>query len=294
MYSSEHEPAVTVTPGQAIEVETASAVSEFDLATGDDLNGLVNELCDPLTGPIAVEGAKPGDVLQVHIDQILVVGRGVQGVIPGIGILRWPRPLLAFHELCGDEIVFPGGVRLALHPNIGCLGVAPADGPLPSVAQGDHGGNLDTRFLCEGSVVELPVFHPGGLLFLGDCHQLQGDGALGGMPPETDAVVTLRCTVRRDRFPISRPRILTSDRVMFLASAPTLEEAAAIATGDLVAALVAERGFDEDTAYLLTTVKADLEVCQVVNRQRTARVCMDRRFYESLPVSPARHASIHF
>jgi amidase len=282
-YSAEHAPAATVTPGELIVVETTSAFGEFPLAPGDDLSGLDVGRCDPLTGPIAVEGAMPGDVLEVHIIDLQVEGLGAQGVIPGIGILDWPRLPLEFHPVKDGEIVFPGGLRLPVRPNLGCLGVAPQGEPVPSVLPGDHGGNIDTRFVCAGSVVEFPVFHPGALLFMGDCHQLQGDGELCGVAPETDAVVTLRCTLRRPDTPLKRPRIRTATRLMFIGSAETLEQAGALATADLVAALVAEKGMTEDLAYLLVTVKADLEVCQVVNGLRTARVSIDRKFYEALP-----------
>jgi amidase len=282
-YSAEHAPAVTVSAGESVIVETTSAFGEFGLVPGDDLSGLAVERCDPLTGPIAVRGAEPGDVLEVHIDEIRVEGLGAQGVIPGIGILDWQRLPLEFHPVEDGEIVFPGGLRLAVRPNLGCLGVAPAGAAVPSVLPGDHGGNMDTRFVCAGSVVEFPVFHPGGLLFLGDCHQLQGDGELCGVAPETDAVVTLRCEIRRDGRPIRRPRIRTAERLMFIGSATTLEEAGALATRDLVEALVEDRGIDEDLAYLLVTMKADFEVCQVVNGLRTARICIDRAFYDGLP-----------
>jgi amidase len=284
-YSAAHPPAITVAPGQLLTVETTSAFGEFALGPGDDLSGLDIARCDPLTGPIAVAGAQPGDVLCVHIDDIAVEGLGAQGVLPGIGILDWPRLPLEFHPVENGEIVFPGGLRLALRPNLGCIGVAPAGEPVASVLPGDHGGNMDTRFVCAGSVVELPVFHPGALLFLGDCHQLQGDGELCGVAPETDAVVRLRCELRRDGQPLARPRIRTADRLMFIGSAVTLEAAGALATADMVAALVAEKGMSEDLAYLLVTVKADLEVCQVVNGLRTARVCIDRAFYEGIPAA---------
>jgi amidase len=281
-YSSEHIPAVTVEPGEPVIVETTSAFGEFDLKPGDDLSGLAQERCDPLTGPIAVQGAMPGDVLEVHIDALEVVGLGAQGVIPDIGILDWPRLPLEFHPIEDGEIAFPGGLWLKARPNLGCLGVAPAGEPVPSVLPGDHGGNIDTRYVCAGSVVEFPVFHPGGLLFMGDCHQLQGDGELCGVAPETDAIVTLRCFVRRGGMPLKRPRILTADRLMFIGSGLTLEDAGALATQDLLDALITEKGLSEDMAYLLLTMKADLEVCQVVNGLRTARVCIDRDFYEGL------------
>jgi amidase len=280
-YSSEHTPAVTVEPGATVIVETTSAFGEFDLKPGDDLSGLDQARADPLTGPIAVQGAMPGDILEVHIDALEVEGLGAQGVLPDIGILDWPRLPLEFHAVQDGEIIFPGGLRLQSRPNLGCMGVAPAGAPVASVLPGDHGGNMDTRYVCPGSVVQFPVFHPGGLLFMGDCHQLQGDGELCGVAPETDAVVTLRCFVTKG--PLKRPRILTADRMMFIGSALTLEEAGALATRDLLDALVTEKGLTEDLAYLLLTMTADLEVCQVVNGLRTARVCVDRDFFEGLP-----------
>ncbi len=286
-YSAEHAPAATVEPGELFIVETKSAFGEFDLKPGDNLANLDQAKADPLTGPIFVAGAQPGDVLEVHIENLEVVGLGAQGVIPDIGILEWPRLPLEFHPVDDGQIVFPGGLRLQARPNIGCLGVAPTGAAVPSVLPGDHGGNIDTRYVAAGSIVEFPVFHPGGLLFMGDCHQLQGDGELCGVAPETDAVVTLRCFVRKGGPPLKRPRILTADRLMFIGSAVTLEEAGALATRDLLDALVQEKGFTEDLAYLLLTMKADLEVCQVVNGLRTARVCIDRDFYEGLaPAGP--------
>jgi amidase len=280
-YSAEHAPAATVAPGQRFVVETTSAFGEFPLAPGDTLSGLARERCDPLTGPIAVEGAEPGDVLEVFVEAIEVQGKGVQGILPGGGILDWPRLPLMFHEVADGEVLFPGGLRLALAPMIGCIGVAPLEGAIESVLPGDHGGNMDTRYVCPGSVIELPVNHSGGLLFLGDCHQLQGDGELCGVAPETDAVLTLRCDVRRGPS-IRRPRIRTAERLYFIASADTLELAGELATGDLVDALVADKGLDADIAYFLVTVKADLEVCQVVNDLRTARVGIDRSLWDQL------------
>jgi amidase len=287
-YSATHAPAATVRPGDRFVVETESAFGEFPLAPGDDLSGLEQTRCDPLTGPIYVEGAMPGDVLEVHIEHITVEGLGLQGVLPDIGILDWPRLPLEFHPIEDGQIVFPGGLRLNVRPNLGCLGVAPAGEAVPSVLPGDFGGNMDTRYVCAGSVIEFPVFHPGALLFMGDCHQLQGDGELCGVAPETDAVVTLRCEVKpAGSTPRRRPRVRTSDRLMFIGSAESLEAAGALATADLVEALVTDKGFSEDHAYLLLTMTADLEVCQVVNGLHTARVCIDRAFYDELPAALA-------
>jgi amidase len=172
------------------------------------------------------------------------------------------------------------GIVMETRPNLGCIGVAPPGDPVSSIWPGDFGGNMDTRYVCAGSVVELPVFHPGALLVMGDCHQIQGDGELCGVAPETDSDVTLRCEVARGTG-LKRPRILAQSRFMTIASAPTLEEAVRLATADMIEALVA-KGMTADEAYLLTAIKADAEICQVVDPWMTARVAMDRDFYESL------------
>jgi amidase len=279
-YSAAHPPAARVRPGETLIVETRWAYGDHDVADGDDLSILDTSRCDPLTGPIFVETAEPGDVLAVHIDRIDLVGAGGQGIIPGLGILPWANlPVRMFTPRDG-RIEWLRGIELEVRPNLGCIGVAPAGDPIPSIWPGDHGGNMDTRYCCAGSIVLLPVLHPGALLVMGDCHQLQGDGELCGVAPETDADVTIRCEVRRGRS-IRRPQILAESRFMTIASAPTLEEAVRLATADMIEVL-AERGLTRDEAYLLTAVKADAEICQVVDPWMTARVAVDRDFFESL------------
>jgi amidase len=142
---------------------------------------------------------------------------------------------------------------------------------------------MDTKFVCAGSTILFPVFHPGALLVMGDCHQIQGDGELCGVAPETDAEVTLRVDVLKGKT-IRRPRIMTATRFMTIASAETLERAAQVAVRDAIDLLVEEKGLTEDEAYLLITVKADVEICQVVDPLMTVRVAMDRDFFEQLEV----------
>ena len=140
---------------------------------------------------------------------------------------------------------------------------------------------MDTKFVCAGSTVFFPVFHPGGLLVAGDCHQIQGDGELCGVAPETDAEVTLRVEVLQgDGHPPAADN--DGDRLMTIASAETLEEAVEVAVRDAIDLLVEEKGLTADEAYLLITVKGDIEICQVVDPLMTVRVAMDREFYEEL------------
>jgi amidase len=280
-YSAAHVPCATVVQGETIIVETTNAFGDQKLAPGDSLADLDLTQCDPLTGPIYVEGAEPGDTLAVHIDHIELVGLGMQGIIPNFGTLEWERLPLHFFEPRDGRIRWLRGIEFDVRPNLGAMGVAPREGSIPSIDPGDHGGNQDTRYVCAGSIVYFPVFHPGALLFLGDCHQIQGDGELCGVAPETDAEVTIRLEVIKGKT-IRRPRIMAAERFMTLASAKTLEEAVKLAVRDAVDLLVEEKGLTEDEAYMLITVKADVEICQVVDPLMTVRVAMDRDFFETL------------
>jgi amidase len=287
-YSAAHAPAVRVAPGETLLVETKNAFGDQTFSPGETLENLSLEGADPLTGPIYVEGAEPGDSLSVHIHHIETVGPGMQGVIPDFGILEWRKDVpLHFFEPLNGEIEWLRGIRFALRPSLGAIGVAPREESIPSIWPGDHGGNMDTKYVCAGSTVYFPVFHPGALLVMGDCHQIQGDGELCGVAPETDAEVTVTLDVVKGKT-IRRPRIMTDTRFMTIASAKTLEESVKIAVRDMIDLLVEEKGLSQDEAYLLITVKADVEICQVVDPLMTVRVAMDREFYEQLEPDPAR------
>jgi amidase len=280
-YSSRTPPCAHIRPGETVLVETKWAYGEHDVKQGDKLSDLDTSKCDPLTGPLYVETAEPGDTLAVHILDIELRGQGGQGIIPGLGIIPWEDlPVHMFTPERG-KIRWLRGIEIATRPNLGCIGVAPEGDPIPSIWPGHHGGNIDTRYCCAGSTVMFPVFHPGALLVMGDCHQMQGDGELCGVAPETDSDVTIRCEVIKGKR-MKRPRILAESRFMTIASAETLEDAVRLATSDMIDVLVEEKGFTRDEAYLLTAIKSDAEICQVVDPLMTARVAMDRSFYESL------------
>ena len=281
-YSAEHPPCAYIAAGETIVVETKNAFGDQIFSPGDTLEKLSLEGADPLTGPLYIEDAEPGDTLAVAIEHIETVGPGMQGVIPDFGILEWRSDLpLHFFTPENGEIPWLRGIRFPIRPSLGAMGVAPAEGSVPSIWPGDHGGNMDTKYVCAGSTVFFPVFHPGALLVAGDCHQIQGDGELCGVAPETDAEVTIRVEVLK-RKTIRRPRIMTATRFMTIASAKTLEGAVKVAVRDMIDLLVEEKGLTEDEAYLLITVKADVEICQVVDPLMTVRVAMDRDFFEQL------------
>lgn len=275
-YERGRPPVVTVSDGETILVETRTAFGEAELIHGgevpDDDSG-----ADPLTGPIHIAGAEVGDALAVHIERIELVGNPVIGPIPGCSVLDWgPLPVDVLEVRDGKLMVGP--LALPIKPMVGCIGVAPRSGVIPSTAVGDHGGNLDTRQIAAGATVFLPVFEPGAGLVLGDCHALQGDGEMTGSPPETDAEVTIRVEVVKG-LALERPRVVTPERFMTLASALPLDRACSLAAGDMVDALAAATKLTRDEAYVALTLCADLELSQVVNPWPTARVSVDRDLF---------------
>jgi amidase len=282
-YSAEHEPVAKITPGESVLIETTYAFGDQPLKPGDSLADIDLSLCDPLTGPLYVETAEPGDTLAIHVDDVEPIDAGAQGVIPDFGVLAWDRLPLHFFTPEGNRVRWLRGLEYEMRPNVGAIGVAPETGEIPSVYPGDHGGNMDMKHIRAGATVLLPVWHRGAILFVGDCHQRQGDGELPGCVAETNAKVTLNVEVLKGRRPIKRPRVLTEDRLMLIASAKTLDEAVQIAVRDTVDMLMEEKGFDEDDAYLFTGIWCDAEICQVVDPLKTARVAMDREVYENLP-----------
>jgi amidase len=283
-YSSEHSPCARIAPGETVVVETTNAFGA-GFGPGATLADLDLSQADPLTGPLYVEGAEPGDSIAVHIHHIELIGLGAQGIIPNFGTLEWDSLPLHFFEPRNGRIRWLRGIEFDVRPSLGAMGVAPAGAAIPSIEPGDHGGNQDTKYVCAGSAVHFPVFQPGALLLMGDCHQIQGDGELCGVAPETDAEVTLHVELLRGKT-IRRPRIMTAERFMTLASAKTLEAAVKLAVRDAVDLLVEEKGLTEDEAYLLITVKGDIEICQVVDPLMTVRVAMDREFFENLAPEP--------
>ena len=283
-YDHANDPAVRVGPGARVVVETQNAFGDNRFEPGDSLAELDLGVCDPLTGPIHVDGAEPGDALAVRIEHIELVGHGAHGIIPNFGILEWESLPLHFFTPKDGKITWLRGIEIAVRPSLGAIGVSPADGPIPSIYPGDHGGNMDTKYACAGSTIYFPVFHAGAGLVLGDCHQIQSDGELCGVAPETDAEVTLTVDVVKGAG-LRRPRIMTAHRYMTIASARTLEDAVKLATRDAIDMLVVEKGFEEDEAYLLLAIKADIEICQVVDPLMTVRVAFDRDFWEGLPAA---------
>jgi acetamidase/formamidase len=225
----------------------------------------------PMSGPIWIEGAEPGDSLEVKILSFeFLHPYGVSGFIPGGGTLPDDFPYVGFHLVRFDPpagvATFAPGITLRLAPFFGSIGVAPNPlvGRISSGPPGPHVGNLDNKELVAGSTLYLPVHVPGALLSLGDGHAMQGDGEVTGTALETSLRGTVQVTLRKGAR-LTWPRAETPTHYIAMGLHPDLDEAAKLATREMIAFLVAEKKMSRDQAYVLCSVAADLRVTQVVD-----------------------------
>ena len=229
-----------------------------------------------LTGPTWIDGAVPGDVLEIEVLQVQHLGWGWSSVIPGLGFLKeqFREPYL-FHWVLDPEVSRSlGPAVVPLRPFCGVMGVAPAeDGEFRTRPPGPFGGNMDVRQLCAGATLYLPVFNPGALFSAGDAHAAQGDGEVCINGIECPAEVTLRFRIHRQR-PLSGPLLESAesrnpdapaDAWIVIESNTDALQAARGATGRMVELLISRWSFEPIHAYLLCSVAMKLRMSQVVN-----------------------------
>ena len=224
-----------------------------------------------LTGPIAVEDAMPGDVLEVDIiDVQLRQDWGYNLIKPLSGTL--PDD---FHEMRILNIPLdrarmtgrlPWGLDLPLKPFFGVMGTAPppAWGRITSLIPRAMGGNLDNKELGAGAKLYLPVFVPGALFSCGDGHGAQGDGEVCVTAIETALRGRFRLTLRKD-LKLAGPRAETADHYMTMAMDPDLDQCVVRALRDMIVLLGEKRNLSREDAYTLCSLAADLRVTQTVN-----------------------------
>lgn len=233
-----------------------------------------------LTGPVAVQGARPGDVLQVDIlDVSLRQDWGYTFIRPLAGTL--PRDFPERHQInipldaARGIATLPWGLELPLAPFFGVMGVAPPPtwGRISTIEPRVHGGNLDNRELIAGSTLYLPVHAPGALFSCGDGHGAQGDGEVCVTAIETALCGRFRLTLRRD-LDLSYPQAETPTHVITMGMDPDLDRCAEMALRDMIALVAARAGIGREEAYMLCSLAGDLRITQTVNREKGVHMMM--------------------
>jgi acetamidase/formamidase len=272
-------PVLTVGSGDVITFDALDASNGQLTATSTtaDLSTLAFDQVDQVAGPIFVDGARPGDALQVELLSFEPADWGWTANIPGFGLLadEFPDAHLRITRLADGAGELLPGIRIPLAPFCGELGVAPSGDPRSTIPPDVTGGNMDTRHLTAGATLWLPVQVPGALFSLGDGHAAQGDGEVCGTAIETPMRASVRLTVRRDvsvtapEFRTAGPLGASTNTAGWLAAdgvGPDLFAAARDAVRRVIDRLGVEHGLAPVDAYLLLSVAGDLRISEIVDQ----------------------------
>jgi acetamidase/formamidase len=319
-FDADLEPVLTVSPGDLIELETLThhAGDAPDLLMDADIERVFEQVQERgpgphlLTGPIAIAGARPGDVLQVEIlsaEPRLPHGSNLAGhwgalyadfgkervtvfeldaaAMVGRALFAYDWQTTALADVPGT-IVTPGsvtrepaleGVTVPLRPHFGTMGVAPAArGRHSSVPPGAHGGNIDNWRIGAGARMFYPVQVAGGLLSVGDPHVSQGDGEISGTALEASLNGVLRLSLRAD-LELSMPLLETPTELLVHAFGDDLDEAMLAAARLTLDLLCSRFSLSRDDAYAFSSLAVDFTVTQVVDGRQGVHARIDKRCF---------------
>lgn len=237
-----------------------------------------------LTGPVAVTGAMPGDVLEVRILEVeLRQDWGYNFIRPLAGTLQDDFPRARHLNIPLDREAniarLPWGLDLPLAPFFGVMGVAPppAWGRITSIVPRAHGGNIDNKELVPGTTLFLPVLTGGALFSCGDGHGAQGDGEVNVTAIETALEGTFEFILRKD-LSFTYPRAMTTSHYITMGMDPDLDQCVVRALRDMIVLLGEKAGLSAEDAYTLCSLAADLRITQTVNGSKGVHCMMPRSY----------------
>ncbi len=273
-------PVLRIASGDRLTVDTVSGIPEAtpegEFTVRDELR-LIHERSrrgpgpHVLTGPVWIEGAEPGDTLEVRIlDVELADDWGWNLIRPLMGTLPEEFPLLQVRHLPIDRAArtatLPWGTALPLSPFFGIMAVAPPAvyGAVTSVVPREFGGNIDNKELVPGSTLYLPIFNPGAGFSVGDGHAVQGDGEVCLTALETGLIGSFELVVRKD-LKVRFPRAETPTHVISMGLHEDLDTAARQAVREMIALVQERLPITREEAYALCSLAADFRVTQLVD-----------------------------
>jgi acetamidase/formamidase len=299
-YDAKTPPVLRIKSGDSVEVQTLITSSPTRLEGAgvapdqveQSLRDIHKEVTNKgpgghiLNGPIFVEGAEPGDVLEVRVRSIKLAipyaynafGRG-SGAIPE----DFPYSKMKIIPLDAERMVakFADGIEVPLKPFFGSMGVAPpeASGRVSSAPPGIHAGNLDNKELVAGTTLFIPIHVTGALFEVGDGHAGQGDGEVDITALETSLVGNLEFIVRKDLH-LRWPRAETPTHFIAMGIDKDLSEAMKIAVRESVDLLVTEKKLSRDDAYMLSSIAVDFHVTQVVDGTKGVHAMIPKSIFK--------------
>ena len=275
-WDTSHEPVITIGSGDTVVVHTRD-VSDNQVgpdSVTSDLADLNWDRVYPLAGPIAVDGAEPGDVLAIEVLDLHTEGWGWTAILPELGLLTedFPDPYLKVFDISNGQYAHLGPATIPLDPFLGTMGVCPGGASAqPVMPPGTFGGNMDTRQLHQGTTLFLPVQVPGALFSTGDAHGCQGDGEVCVTGLEAPMYASLRFTLEKGRT-IPGPQYRTLGRPTNIGPeygttgvGGDLYKAAQDAVRAMVEHVSKTYDMSPEDAYLLASLCVDLRISEIVD-----------------------------
>jgi acetamidase/formamidase len=298
-YDASTPPVLRIKSGDTVEIQTLITSTPARLEGAgvkpdqveQSLRDIVKEVTNKgpgghiLTGPIFIEGAEPGDVLEVRIKSIkLAIPYAYNAFSPGRGFLPEDFPYAKMRIIPLDEkrmvAHFADGIEIPLRPFFGSMGVAPPDvsGRISSAPPWVHAGNLDNKELVAGTTLFIPVHARGALFLTGDGHAGQGNGEVDITAMETSLIGTFQFIVRKDMH-LRWPRAETATHYITMGIHEDLNEATKMALREMIDFLVSEKHLTRDDAYQLSSVAVDLNITQLVDGNKGVHAMIPKSIF---------------
>ena len=277
------EPAMVVPSGTTVRVRTKDCFGNQIQKPEDELDGIDWDHTNPATGPIFVEGAVSGGALKVSVGAIEFDNKSVSctGENEGVCGDRFNAWSTQVCEIDGDELVWDERLRIPLRPMIGVIGVAPEGDPINCGTPGSHGGNMDNTAITAGATLYFPVFADGALFGCGDMHAVMGDGEISVSGAEAAGWATVTLTAMPE-LKLVDPLIENATHFGVIASAETLDAAADRAVHEMVDLICDRTAEDPDKVVMLLSLVGDVQVCQMVDPEKTIRFMVPKYVLDSL------------
>src|ERR1700736_145042 len=288
-------PVAHLKPGNILEANSLDCFGNALQKPGDPFSLVKGD--NPLTGPFFIEGAEPGDTLVVHILDLQVdSNQGVGTFSPGFGAINSTHytPMLEHKPLPERVWFYPINhndntatfqaldssykVRIPLHPFLGCIGVAPANGEArSSIVPAEFGGNMDSPEVSVGNTLYLPVNVPGALLYMGDGHAAMGDGEVAGTAIEVPLRTRLQINVLKGQK-INWPRFENDDTIMTVGAYRPLDATLRLAFTELVGWIHTDYGLSELDTYELLSKVAKIHLNEMVDPNYVIVASIEKKY----------------
>ena len=282
-FARDLEPALRVASGDTVRIRTQDCFGNQVQTPEDELDEIDWDAINPATGPVYVEDAVPGGALKVTIDDIELDAQtasctGKDEGVCGDRFDAWSTRLCAIVD---GELRWSDKLSIPLNPMIGVIGVAPEGEPVNCGTPGSHGGNMDNTAITTGATLYFPVAVEGALFGCGDMHAAMGDGEISVSGAEVAGHATVTLTAMPE-LSLVNPLIENDTHLGIIVSADSLDTAADLAVQQMVDLLASRTNETEADLVMLLSLVADVEVCQMVDPQKTVRFMVPKYVLDSI------------